>query len=209
MNPQMAHNLLVQNLNKQRDQQLHEQLMLQSQQQQRAKLPFPTQRPPNGLIHPPLVAQGQNVNTVEGGNVTAGGSAAATANCILQNNIITALQQNMLKRNQLLSAAMHSTHAAAVSAAAGGANAAVSLNQMARNPMVNPFSTNQGNVLELCQLISLAKEKQNKKMAQNAAEFNQEQIRHYQQCALLERMKQTQLLNSQVHTGSEIGPAVI
>jgi len=82
-NSNLPNSNLLQNLT-------HQQQMMLSQSQ-RGKLPFPTQRP--GIGHSQIPTSSNNVNA----------AAAATANRILQNNLIAVIQQNM-HRNQLLSA---------------------------------------------------------------------------------------------------------
>lgn len=182
--------LLIQNLNQQREQQFQQQQLLFNQTQ-RAKLPFPTQRP-GMLPHQPMSA-GNNVS----GGVNAA-TAAATANRIFQTNLISVLQQNMLNRNQLLSAMQSGQSAPGMAGRAGPPSAGQ-----------NGFQQSPGNVMDLCQLLSMAKEN-SKKMQQQSQQhaFHQEQLRHYHQCALIERMKhQSQIMNSQVtwHRPASLG----
>lgn len=177
--------LLIQNLNQQREQQFQQQQLLFNQTQ-RAKLPFPTQRP-GMLPHQPMSA-GNNVS----GGVNAA-TAAATANRIFQTNLISVLQQNMLNRNQLLSAMQSGQSAPGMAGRAGPPSAGQ-----------NGFQQSPGNVMDLCQLLSMAKEN-SKKMQQQSQQhaFHQEQLRHYHQCALIERMKhQSQIMNSQMQMNS-------
>ena len=73
----------------------------------------------------------------------------------------------------------------------------LNLSQSVAPNVPSSLPPNPANVFELYKMINLAKEKAQRNLAvQNPVQ--QEQMRYYQHCALLERVKQNHMMNSQV-----------
>jgi hypothetical protein len=186
----MNQNLLLQNFCKQQQQdrveqqkklqQQHKQQQQQIQQQLihstiQSKLPFPTQRigpSSNALAIPPAAP------SVPVQNMELGGTSALQKT--FQNNLLAALQQNMINRSQNIIQAM-------------------SQGQTAGNAMSNQMQMNTAQI-NIANIINMAKDSNmQKNITANQNQLHQDQIRQYHQCALLDRMKQqSMLMNSQV-----------